>query len=188
MRRGMQTAIIATAVFGVSLLAGGGAMALWADDEAIAAPVVVTGDLDVALVGTSAWWDLSSDVAGTPLSVGADFLTVPGDVVAVDQGFTAEAVGDNMAAELDVAVPGLTDVSGTLTDDVDVTYSLYDSVGTLLVGPVAAGTPSTLDLGAEDTYRVRVVFTWQAGAPDRVRVNEQAAIDSVVVTLRQVRP
>jgi alternate signal-mediated exported protein len=187
-RRSVQTAMIAAVVFCVSLIAGGGAMAQWSDDEAIEAPVVVSGDLDVALVGTLAWWDLSDDVAGTPLSVGADFLTVPGDVVAADQGFTAEAVGDNMAAELNVTVPGLTNVSGTVAGDVDVTYSLFDSAGTLLVGPVASGTPSTVALGAEDTYRLRVVFTWQPGALDRVRVNEQASIDSVAVALRQVRP
>lgn len=192
MTRTLTTIIVSGALLIVGLLSGGVAVALWNDDDPLATTVISTGDLDLTLQANPTWSDLSDDVTGTPKAIGADFLTVPGDTLAFEQSFDVATTGDNMRAAITVDVPLVTDIVGTLSNDIDVTYSLLDDAGGV-VGSIdgrAAGTPSVFDItGADDSaesFTVRVVFTWQSGALDRT-VTNSAHLDAVTIELRQVR-
>ncbi|MCI2956788.1 alternate-type signal peptide domain-containing protein [Agromyces atrinae] len=194
MTRTFTTIVVSGAMLIVGLLSGGVAWALWNDDDPVSTAVIATGDIDLALDATSTWWDLSDDVAGSPLEVDSDFLTVPGDTIAFEQPFSVATTGDNMRAEIDADVPSLTDVAGTLSSDIDVTYTLLDADGDVVgtIDDITAGTPSTFELtGADDgsaAYTLWIVFEWQPGSADRIRVTDIAHLDAVEIDLRQVRP
>lgn len=160
---------------GVALLMGGfGTYALWSDAETLSGSSITSGDLDVA-AGAVTWKD-QNDAAWGPGD-----LMVPTDVVTRSQQFSFEATGKNMrgtirftpgvatehvsgddAFTVDVAVSGLTNITGAggcweflvgdmpETADTTVTYAL-DANAQDLQDVTAAIADSTFSIQQNDS-------------------------------------
>ncbi|WP_167041676.1 alternate-type signal peptide domain-containing protein [Salinibacterium sp. ZJ454] len=93
---------------GIALLLGGaGTFATWNDNATVAAGTITSGELSLS-TPVGAWTDVTD--AATPVAVAtiSNFRTVPGDVLQYAASFNITATGDNLEAELESNLAGLT--------------------------------------------------------------------------------
>ncbi|TNC19757.1 alternate-type signal peptide domain-containing protein [Georgenia sp. 311] len=202
------TGLVAGAA-GAALLVGGGTFALWSDSATVDGGTITSGTLDVELVGTPQWQDVSADRADSPHAIDLEtFRIVPGDTIEGRYGIDAALEGDNMVAELGLAVG---EASGELIaaeNGVSVTYSLVDADGAPVgnVTDIAAGQTVEVrfvsadnsakdpalpvlpaELTGEAQYTVVVTATFDEGTPEQVRTKAAADLAGLAVSLDQVR-
>lgn len=155
---------------------------------------------------------LADITAGKTIDLAA-FKTVPGDTIAGVQGVDVALSGDNLKATLSVNDTGSTlgdlaadpngvtfttyvfDKDGALqTSGTGLTVTGLNLVGTNFVPSAAAGvtkgdaiTVGSAALDGVADLKVAVVAHFDSATPDQVRVNTQAALDDLTVSLQQVR-
>lgn len=207
-----KTKGILAGVAGIALLTGGATFATWSDSATQNGGTITSGNLDVAAVGTPAWYDVSADRTDGAALTGAlsaynghaitsSWRIVPGDTAVAAFGFAVALQGDNLAANVD-----LTDVDALVENGATVDYKVYDASGAEVV-PTAANTvrlraaDAATDLGgiavtrtaltgAETTADVTVVVsvTFPLNTDNRDNVQTQVAdLTDVSVGLSQVR-
>ncbi|WP_052436658.1 alternate-type signal peptide domain-containing protein [Georgenia sp. SUBG003] len=195
-------------VAGVAILAGGTTFALWSDSDEVDGGVITSGNLAVAAHGDSVWKDISADRTDSPHSfdLTADKV-VPGDTIQGTFGIDAALEGDNIVADLGLALDGvdLTD-QPELLDGLDITYTLRSAGGSAFSGAtdVPLGTEAQVQFASEDNSNpgglptlpadlggdadlevvVTVTFEDQDG---RDLVKSQADLQNLGITLDQVR-
>lgn len=165
--------------------------ALWADQGGAQGGIIVTGDLNISLLDSQ--WDqvnvpVQNDIDPT------SFLMARGDRVVASQDFQLSTSGTNMVAQLSVTLPAATG-TGTLKDDLSITYTLLDEDGQVVSGisAVPVGQVRTVNFGniaarnLDETYTLEITFDFPDSIPDRVRTNENARLTEVELTLQQVR-
>ena len=199
---------------GVALLAGGATFATWSDELSLGGGSITAGNLDVAPLTASGWYDASadrSDAVAIPGFLGTELgLTghsidagtwrmVPGDKAVAAFPFQLALEGDNVVAELDV-----TGVTALTTANVPVSIALYDAAGdpvTVTAGKVRvkatdSGTGitgltvdrTTIDGSDTDADMTAVVTVDFANVTDQTLVeSELVDLTDVGVTLTQVR-
>lgn len=144
---------IALAAAGALLLGGAGTYALWSDSVTLDGGSINAGQLDLSVIGSGAWADISS---GTPVPITdiADFLIVPGDVLTYSVSAEVRAVGDNLEATL-AADPASITSDDELLGDIDITTDVSID-----------GTDVTVitEANDEDTVDVVVTFTFDAAS------------------------
>ncbi|GEA82569.1 hypothetical protein ACT17Q_04050 [Cellulomonas sp. CW35] len=197
---------LAAAALLVAGAAAGLTYALWGAGVTVAASVVRSGTLDLALVGTPTWTETSPDVspahavATRPDGITADHLATPGDSFRVVQRFRPVLQGDNLAARLRVSwdsAPALLPAGG-----VTATYTVSRPDG-VTSAAVPVGTPTLLP-GAPDnltaaevaawgtaTWAVTVTLTYSGAdvmvADTAIASAPTTGLGTVVVTWEQVR-
>lgn len=189
----------------VLLLGGAGTFALWNDSVAAAGGNVQSGVLTVALNGSPAWADASTDKTSTTWVPGTDKL-VPGDTVTYTQNFDVVATGKNLKANLSfdpttvvikpallgITVPNVSGTGSTVQDAVTVVLTATKVSGN---ATLTAGTTNnyTITAGATGgTTTITVVFTIKFDKLVPINKVGQALTDAVSmatpgVTLVQVR-
>lgn len=199
---------------GVALLAGGATFATWSDELSLGGGSITSGNLDVAPLTASGWYDASADrtdAAAIPGFLGSelsltghaididDWRMVPGDKAVAAFPFQLALEGDNVVAELDV-----TGVSALSTANVPVSVAVYDAAGdpvTLTAGKLRvkatdSGTGivgltvdrTTIDGSDSDADMTAVVTVDFTDVSNQVLVeSELVDLTNIGVTLTQVR-
>ncbi|MFS0703086.1 alternate-type signal peptide domain-containing protein [Cellulomonas sp. 179-A 9B4 NHS] len=201
---------------GIALLAGGATFATWSDTVNVGGGEIESGKLDVAIVNTPQWFDVSADradgtAAATPVTQLrghqvdlSSWKIVPGDAVEATYAFDVALEGDNLAAQLRLA-----NINALATNGGTATYKVYTADATSPTGyrdisaSVTAGgvltfvgadagtglkNPSNITVNADATADVYVVVT--VGFDANLQENQNAivaAMNGVGVSLTQVR-
>jgi len=191
-RRSSAGPVVLAAAFLAGAVGAGGTAALWSSDGGTPLGAVVSGDLDVELLGPTRWHETSPDVPGTPREVDpAEFLVRPGDTLTVRQQFTTELTGDNMLGRLTVAWAQ----PPALPAGAAATYAVRDGADDVVVSDVPLGTSATLpdldtdDDGRTDTFTLEVTLGF-ADTADRFGPDaapQVADLGAVVLRLEQAR-
>lgn len=149
-RNRRRTGLLAGLAGGV-LLVGGSTFALWSDSDTQTGGTITNGNLDVAKVGSVAYYDTSTDrtdanaEAGNPVTRAnghgvadiAAYSIVPGDKLEANYPFAVALDGDNMVAKISASLP-----TGTAAQGVTFTaQAYYLNNGTW----TAVGTPQALN-------------------------------------------
>ncbi|QXQ10594.1 alternate-type signal peptide domain-containing protein [Paeniglutamicibacter sp. Y32M11] len=199
-------------IAGIALLAGGTTFALWNDDASIAGGVITAGNLEVATVGTATWKDISADRTDPNHTIASltAFKIIPGDTIEGTFGIDAALEGDNMVANLGLALDGLSPEGSLLADPsvVEISYSLVKADGTAVASAtdIALGTPASVKFASADNsnnvatlptlidhldgvadYKVVVNVHFLTATSDRERVQASADLQDLGVTLEQDR-
>lgn len=199
-------------IAGIALLAGGTTFALWNDDASIAGGVITAGNLEVATVGTATWKDISADRTDANHTIAslAAFKIIPGDTIEGTFGIDAALQGDNMVANLGLALDGLSPEGSLLADPsvVEISYSLVKADGTAVASAtdIALGTPASVKFASADNsnnvaalptlpaalngvadYKVVVNVHFLNATSARDRVQATADLQDLGVTLEQDR-
>ena len=194
---------------GTALLLAGGTFALWSDSATADGAAITSGNLDVELVGTPRWLDVSPDRTDAPHAIDLEtFRIVPGDTIEGRFGIDAALEGDNLVAALGL---DLSETSGALLADEDgvtVTYSLLDRQGQVVadVTDVPAAEVAEVhfasadnshnvpelpvlpaELSGSELYTVVVTAEFDENTPDQVRTQAAADLADLAVSLDQVR-
>ena len=175
----------------VCAFGSGTTSALWADQETAQGGIIVAGDLNISLLDSQ--WDqvnapVQNDIDPT------SFLMARGDRVVASQDFQLNTSGTNMVAQLGVTLPTATG-TGALKDDLSITYTLLDEDDQVVSGisAVPVGQSRTVNFGnitasnLDEIYTLEIAFDLPDSVPDRVRINENARLAEVELTLQQVR-
>lgn len=197
----------------IALLASGTTFALWNQTASVAGGTITSGNLAVSSNGAGTWVDLSTDRtdAGHTIDDLSTFKIVPGDTIQGTFGLKAALEGDNMVAELGLTLSGA-EAAGTLLADpkvTTITYSLLDSTGAPVEGAtdIALGAPAKVAFASADNsnndaalptlpavltdpaaaYTVQVNVEFKASTTARDRVQAQANLSNLGVTLNQTR-
>jgi alternate signal-mediated exported protein len=189
---------VAAATGIVLLMGGAGSLALWNDTQAVNGGTVSTGELDIALTGTGAWKDISSDAPNTTWAT-TDKL-VPGDTITYTQDVAVKASGKNIKATLaytagSVVIPAALYGPDNLPNTADdyVTVAIGVTAANAADNATITGTgPYTLTSATDGTVEYRVVITiaFKSSTPGQVGQNVAAGINvsGASFTLTQVRP
>jgi len=207
-----KTKGILAGVAGIALLTGGATFATWSDSASQNGGTITSGNLDVAAVGTPAWYDVSADrTDGANLTgalagynghaIDSTWRIVPGDTAVAAFGFAVALQGDNLAANID-----LSDVDALVGAGATVDYKVLDASGadvTPATGTIVrlraadaatdlggAAVTRTALTGTETTADVTVVVsvTFPGSTANRTNVQTQVAdLTDVSVGLSQVR-
>ena len=190
---------IAAATGIVLLMGGAGSLALWNDSQVVNGGTVQTGELDIALLGTGAWKDVSPDAANTTWVPATDKL-VPGDTITYTQDVSVKASGKNIKATLaytagSVVVPAALYGPDALPNTADDYVTV--AIGVTAVTPADSTTitgsgPYTLTSATDGTVEYRVVLTiaFKSTTPNQVGQNAAGGINvsAASFSLTQVRP
>ena len=167
---------IAAAGAAALLLGGLGTTALWSDSAASSGATVQTGVLDIEAAG-ALQWDQSINAI------------VPGDTLTGEQAFTIEAVGDNLAFDLD-ADWDTSGLSQEVQDAITAGHIDISVDGVTLDGGTFNNAAVTLpeeDLPEGDyTLTADVVVDFDEDTPDQVLQDETLDLSDLAVTVTQV--
>lgn len=200
------TQVVVASALGLALLVGGSTYALWsATDTATTAATITNGDLKVTASAPENWVDVT--VPATPVTISdlANFRMVPGDTIQLTQSLNAVVYGDNITAQLKVAIPNATDVTTSPGDtaniaalaDAKFTVSVFDK-DDVLVGTAAPTTNGPDDLNvtipsmakttaAGEAYTVVVTVNLPSSSGNATK-GAVIALNDMVITLNQTAP
>jgi len=205
--------IVAGVAGAAILLAGGGTFALWSASATVDGGTITAGNLDVAAVGDIAWQDVSAGAEAAPRAIDLDtFRITPGDTITGTQGVAIALDGDNLKAAVTVS-PGTVDGSLlSAADGVTLSYSVLDGSGEVLASDVDLGTPSVVDVYADNyagtvpgvnaivssqktlpstptdaDLQVVIKASFDQDTPDQVRTQTAATLDDVAINVVQTR-
>src|SRR5690606_41765637 len=192
-RRRSAGPLVAAAALLAGAVGAGGTVALWTSGGSSPTGSITAGDLDIELVGDTAWRETSRDVPGTPRDIDPEeFLARPGDTVTLTQDFRTVLQGDNMLGHLTVDWERAPDLAtGTAA-----TWTVRDAAHTALVEDVPLGSSRTLpaldtdDDGRSDTFTLEVTVTFDREMPDRFAAGapvQVADLGTIASVLDQVR-
>ena len=193
---------------GAAVLAGGSTFALWSDSDTVDGGAITAGNLDVAAIGTPAWFDTSADRTDADHAINlATFRMVPGDTIRGEFQIDGALEGDNMVAQLGLttsAAPG-----GALlapAEGVTINYHLEDGAGATVAGSSGTlGSPASIEFASTDNplkgtlptfpialdgtadYTLVVEAEFDETTPAQVRVQAQADLQDLLVSLNQDR-
>lgn len=193
--------MLAGLAFLAALAGGGTTFSLWNTDGGSAVGQIVSGDLDLTLVGAADWDETSPDVVAPQQDIDpAAFLARPGDSFRITQDVESTLRGDNMLGRVRVSWQG----DAALPAGVTATYTvlsgtteleLRDAGGSVVTDP-ALGTLVVLpaldadDEGRTDTLTVRVDLAFTDETAHRVGAGSAqvlADLGTIVIDLDQVR-
>lgn len=227
-RRSRRRLGLLAGVAGGALLLGGTTYALWSDNALQSGGTISNGNLEVVPAGATTYWDTSADrtdvvVGATPITELdaheiddiASYSIVPGDTLEANYGFVVALEGDNLVAEVNLALAGGTAPPTGVSFTAQAYYDdggTWTAVGTpTAVVPGAAPLPIALGLfqaanqpaGAVDgalpiitvasttgvtTPNIAVIVTATfADVNNRVSAEATTALGDVTVTLEQTR-
>ena len=200
-----STAGIIAGAAGITLLAGGGTLALWADQEVADGGTITAGNLDIEALAPGSWsdvsslvtdptfgWDLADDVAdllsADDTALGAAiadinvFLAVPGDLLEYSQAVGIINTGDNMTAQLSVDIESV--VGAGLAPGVHYGIIVFDDSGATVgsasdTDTVTFNVPTTnVDGVTADDYTVKV----RIGLDGRTLVDQVGTTETISLT------
>lgn len=200
-----STAGIIAGAAGITLLAGGGTLALWADQEVADGGTITAGNLDIETLAPGSWsdvsalvsvptfgWDLTDDAAdllsaddtalGAAIADIDDFLAVPGDLLEYSQALGIINTGDNMTAQLSVDVESV--VGAGLAPGVHYGITVFDDTGTEVgsasdTDTVTFDVPKTnVDGTTADDYTVKI----RIGLDGRTLVDQVGTNETISLT------
>ena len=200
-----STAGIIAGAAGITLLAGGGTLALWADQEVADGGTITAGNLDIEALAPGSWsdvsslvtdptfgWDLADDVtdllSADDTALGAaiadinDFLAVPGDLLEYSQAVGIINTGDNMTAQLSVDIESV--VGAGLAPGVHYGIIVFDDSGATVgsasdTDTVTFNVPTTdVDGVTADDYTVKV----RIGLDGRTLVDQVGTTETISLT------
>lgn len=184
--------VVATAVVGALLLAGGGTFALWSVEGRLTPDAVVTaGDLSLTTPDEFSVYDVS-DGGEAEITDLADWRIVPGDTLAFRSTADITLEGNNLTADL--ALTGLDDLVGGIPGVYGVTVEFEDSdLPPVTQEDIEPGSGDTIEIAtgltaadAALTAHVEVRFTFDD--VDGVEaVNETITLDALRLSLTQRR-
>ncbi|ALE05168.1 hypothetical protein AL755_06215 [Arthrobacter sp. ERGS1:01] len=102
----MVKGAVVTGIGVILLVGGGGTLATWNQAQNATMGSVVSGDLNLTPVTTTAGKGQWTNAAGTKIDV-ATYKVVPGDVLTYTQGLNVTLTGDLMSAKLMVTGAGV---------------------------------------------------------------------------------
>ncbi|MDR2253217.1 MAG: hypothetical protein LBD97_05040 [Bifidobacteriaceae bacterium] len=204
---------------GVALLLGGSTFALWSTTTSFGeSGTIGMGEITVKTVGELELYDVSSDRTNTDAEtqkmtgrdghkIDTEDALVPGDHLAVVQDFQLELKGDNLLAEISLAVGNVMNETITTSGAV-VTYSVQQSDGSEIVSDVPWGaedasvtvekyfaTTANEDNGqnnvvtlADGKFRVILFVEISTNIHGTALMNLQQELTDMTVTVSQVRP
>ncbi len=180
MNKKVAKGALAAVVAVLLLLGGAGSYALWSDSDSADAGQITAGTLDISLVGTGQWEDVSPGAINSgPIADINTFRIVPGDVLRYNANFRIGASGENLRAT----------VTGTQSDAVispDLApYVDIDTTATINGAALPANEITEANDG--DTVDVAITVTFDSATPDQDGQNGTINLQNFQVTLQQVR-
>jgi alternate signal-mediated exported protein len=207
---------ILAGVAGAALLLSGSTFALWQAQDDVAGADITAGDLNLEKAKAAAdWYDVSEDrthsgtvtglssVSGDAIADITTYRIVPGDTLAAAFEFDMTLEGDNLVAALtaapgsainltawtELAVQAEVFVDGVSAGTVDLTDTTEQSIGYFTPqGSNQDGQAGVTALsGTSDSVIVLVTAKFDEDTADRDRVQAVAALNNLLVSLKQDR-
>ncbi|MDO9380338.1 MAG: alternate-type signal peptide domain-containing protein [Nocardioidaceae bacterium] len=170
MKKSTKGAIAAGAA-AVLLVGGAGSLAFWSDSEGVDGGTITSGRLTITPAGTPAptWTD---ETTGTAIPDIGAFRIVPGDSLTYTADFVVEAVGDNLAATIEVDDDSITG-SPTLLAETTQSVQVLDG---------GAALTAITEAQDGDTVTAEVTFTFPYAAATNASQSTTAALQTVDLT------
>lgn len=178
------------AIAGASLLTAGATHALWTDADATDPGVLTAGTLDVTVLGAPMWTDISPDRASSAVPDVSGYRMVPGDVLQGQFDVEVSLGGNNLTADLEIAVADAAGPLLTAPHGVDITFTVVKQPDQSRLhmpsGPIYS---TATDVGVPGTATIGLRARDNVASQDSSRAEFSSAHDidpdlSVLVTAR----
>lgn len=189
-----STQIATAGALGVALLVGGGTYALWTSSvTSNTAATITNGDLKVTASAAQSWSDVTDTANPKTITTLSSYRLAPGSTIKLNQVINTVIVGDNLKANLNVALPNTT--TGAALTQGNYTVRVLDGSTVLGTATKAANaTDGSLSVALNNltptgasgrNLTVEITVALPSSADNNTK-NTTINLDNVTATLTQV--